>query len=184
MKSEAAVPVLIAVIAAFASVMGVLYNQHGALKLEREKWRQSVLDDRSKREREALTSFAKEFSAAYYLAEEFLWRVEMMSSSLTGKDFADYGKASDFQKPKLAAVEVQLAATSYAHYIRVAPLLREYRRIDEQIVVAGPQFKKNRESVLSLLDGEAKKLNDFQQQMVNSLSDAQELTNNSAAEER
>lgn len=184
MKSESGVPVLVALIAAFASVLGVLYNQHGALELEREKWRQSVFDDKNKREREALTSFAKEFSAAYYLAEDFLWRVEMMSSSLTEKDFADYAEASDLLRPKLSAVEVQLAATSFAHYIRVAPLLREYRRIDEQIIVAGPRFKKNRESVLSLLAGEVKRLTDFQQQMVNPLSAAQELTDNSAAQER
>jgi hypothetical protein len=77
-----------------------------------------------------------------------------------------------------------MAAISHAHYIRVAPLLKEYRRIDEQIVVAVPRFKKERTRVLALLDGEVKKLSDFQEQMVNSLSAAQELTDNLAAEAR
>jgi len=181
MKAEA-VTVLVAVLAAGGSFAGVVYNQHGALKLEREKWRQAVLDDKNKREREVLTAFAKEFSVAYHLAENFLWRIEMTSSSLTEKDFAEYAKASDLLKPKLATVEVQLAATSHAHYIRVAPLLKEYRRIDEQIVVAGPRFKKERQSVLSLLDGEVKKLSGFQEQMVDSFAEAQRLSDISTAE--
>ena len=87
MKKESVVPVLAAVIAGAASILGILYNQYGSLELERQKWEQSLSVERAKVEREAMLEFAKEFSTCFYLAEKMIWRIEMMSHSLTPKRF-------------------------------------------------------------------------------------------------
>lgn len=170
MKTEIAVPILVAVIAAGASIAGVLYNQHGSLELERQKWEQSVATENAKAEREAMSEFAKQFSTSFYLAENMIWRAEMRLSSLTLKDFEEYARASDKQKPKLATAEVLLATTSHELYAKVAPLLAEYRRIDEQLIVSGPQIKAAPKRVLGLLNSEVKRFPAFQKLMVESLS--------------
>lgn len=172
MKPENVVTVLVAVIAGAASVGGILYNQNGALKLEREKWCQSVASDSLKLEREAVAQFARDFTTSFYLAEKMIWRIEMTFRYLSAADFAEYTKQSDLQKPKLAMSQVVLATVDSARHARVSPLLAELRRIDEQLIMAGPRMKGDRERVSELLNDEVKRFPDFQKLMVDSLSDA------------
>lgn len=77
MKPEHVTPVIVALVAAAASVGGILYNQVGALNLEREKWHQTVKNDQMKIEREAIAQFAKDFSASFYLGMVCLMRLRM-----------------------------------------------------------------------------------------------------------
>lgn len=171
MKTEHIAPVLVAIIAAMASVGGILYNQFGALRLEREKWHQSLTNERTKLEREAVAQFAKDFAASFYLAEKMMWRTEMTFNSLKENDFAEYAKQSDLLKPKLSMSEVVLATVDSKRHTRVSPLLAELRRIDEQLIMAGPRIKAERQKVFELLNAEVKRFPDFQRLMVISLSD-------------
>jgi hypothetical protein len=158
MKPEIIVPVSAALIAAFASVAGTFYNQQGALELERTKWRGTCLVERDKQLRDATSTLILEFSASLQRVEDFLWRVEMLSDRLTEGDFDRYVKASQIQQPKLAAAEVALAFTRGSNYPLLAPLLAELRRMDEQIVIGGLAFKRDRKQVLTLITDEVNKL--------------------------
>ena len=179
MRLKIAIPVLAAAIAAGASVVGVLVNQRSVLNLEREKWRQSVQDRTSEAQRQAIVTFAAEFSSAFNLMRTLLWRVEMQASSLTARDFALYEQASLALQPKLASAEILLATTSRQQYLLVAPLIAEYRRIDEQLVVAGPNLVKHRDETFRLLNTEVDKVNEFYQRMTKSLSQAHSVSQRS-----
>ncbi|TXG84171.1 MAG: hypothetical protein E6R14_05355, partial [Thermomicrobiales bacterium] len=114
MKAELNAPIIVAALAAAASIFGVLYSQHATLKLERQKWELNVETERLKLEREAVADFAKTMASAFYLSENMIWRIEMMAPTLTQRDFLNYAAASEAIKPKLATAEVMLAATSAA----------------------------------------------------------------------
>lgn len=175
MKVEVSAAVAVAILTAVASIFGVLYNQHGSLKLERQKWHQTIESERLKLEREAITDFAKTFATAFYLSENMIWRVEMMASSLTQKDFLEYAKESDAIKPKLATLEVMLAATSAVRHERIKAALAEYRRVDENLIITGRGIDANRTKALQVLNGEVNKLSAYRALVLGSLSDAAKL---------
>jgi hypothetical protein len=175
MKVEISATVVVAALAAAASIFGVLYNQNGSLKLERQKWHQTIESERLKLEREAITDFAKTFATAFYLSENMIWRVEMMAGSLTQKDFLVYAKESDALKPKLATLEVMLAATSAVRHERIKAALAEYRRVDENLIITGRIIDANRAEALQLLNDEVKKLSAYRELVLGSLSDAAKL---------
>lgn len=172
MKAEINASIVVAALAAAASIFGVLYNQHATLKLERQKWEQTVETDRLKLEREAVTDFAKTMANAFYLSENVIWRIEMMAPSLTQKDFLNYAAASETIKSKLATAEVMLAATSAARHEKVKLAVAEYRRVDEQLIVTGRNMDKTRSESLRVLENEVKNLPKFRDLVFGSLSNA------------
>ena len=172
MKAEISTTIAVAALAAAASIFGVLYNQYATLRLERQKWQQTVDTERLKLEREAVTEFAMTFATAFYLSENMIWRIEMMASSLTKKDFQNYAIASENIKPKLATAEVMLAATSATRHERVRAALAEFRRVDEQLIITGRNIDERRKDSLHVLDDEVKKLSEFRTLVLSSLSNA------------
>ena len=172
MKPETYLPLYVAIVAAAASVFGVLYNQHASLQLERQKWQQSVDSERSKTEREAVAEFTKAFSASFYLAKDLLSRIEMSSSSLTRQDFLTYAKASDALKPKLVTAEAMLAGASVQKHARVEAALAEYYRIDEVLIVTGRNIDTNRAQIMKGLNDEVDKFSAFRSEFLKSLSAA------------
>ena len=172
MKVEISAPIIVAALAAVASIFGVLYNKHATLRLEQEKWQRTIQADNLKLEREAVTEFAKTMASAFYLSENIIWRVEMMAPSLTQKDFGSYAAASEEIKSKLVTAEVVLAATSPTRHEKVKAALAEYRSVDEQLIVAGRNLDKDRTGSLQVLDGEVKNLPKFRNLVLGSLSNA------------
>lgn len=172
MKAEIGASIAVAALAASASIFGVLYNQYATLKLEHQKWQQTVETERFKLERDAVTDFAKTFATAFYMSENMIWRIEMMASSLTKKDFLNYATASEEIKPKLATAEVMLVATSATRHERVSAALAEYRRVDEQLIVTGRNIDDHRNESLQVLNDEVKKLSAFRNLVLSSLTNA------------
>lgn len=172
MKSEIAATLVVATLTAGVSIFGVLYNQNGSLKLETLKWEQSLAVDRAKLEREAVTEFAKAFSASYYLCEDMIWRIEMQADSLTQNEFLGYAKTSAALKPNLITSEVMLAATSSTSHSKIKDALARYRKVDEQLIIAGRRIDIDRVGVLALLNEEVKNLPALRELVLASLSNA------------
>jgi hypothetical protein len=106
MKSEIVVPVVASLIAALASIGGILFSQNSDMQIERQKWQQARIDEREKLDNAALADFAEEFATAFDRTSYFLWRVEMMAPTLKTQDFEAYTAETKAQKPKLAEAQV------------------------------------------------------------------------------
>jgi len=131
MKSEILIPITAALIAALASIGGVLYSQNASLELERYKFDQTRAEEVRKLRAAALTDFAKEFATAYQRSAYLVWQVEMMADSLRTEDFNTYDKDTKAHLPKLVAAQIALATHGKSLFDQVSPRLNEYYALDE-----------------------------------------------------
>ena len=143
MKTEY-VTLVAAVLAATASIAGVLFNRQGAISLEREKWQQAQEDDARKSLRALVADYARDLSAAQQRAEILAWTAAQDPASLTSKELVNYDSEARLSLSKIAAHRVLLAAYETTVYRRLEPLAVAYYRVDECIARAAASFRSDR----------------------------------------
>ena len=146
MNAQVFIPVVAALIAALASIGGVLYSQNNVLRVESVKWEKSRADETRRAQASALSDYAREISTAVQRITYIMWQVEMTSNALTSKEFSTYEQETKQQFPRLFASQVMLATTNVCAYNLVEPVARKFYKLDERIVVAGRRFTTARQS--------------------------------------
>jgi len=121
-----------AVLAAVASLGGILLNQRGALDLEREKWLQAKSDLTDK----ALADFVRDFESALHSGRWLVWRAENAPASLRASDLDEYNKHAKSFLPTLSAQFTQLGARSEAAATELGPIYSDLGQLDECIAKA------------------------------------------------
>ena len=139
MKTEH-VPLVVALIAASASLGAVLYNQHSAGLLERSKWEQAQKDALYA----VVVDIAKELTASHQRAEWMVWSARNASDSLTQKDFESFDVDAKLSLPKIFGYRVLLFAKRPEAYKALAPVVNGYFAADECVGLAGAEFRKNK----------------------------------------
>lgn len=172
MKSEIVIPIIAALIAALASIGGVLYSQNASLELERYKFDQTRAEEVRKLRAAALTDFAREFATAYQRSAYLVWQVEMTADSLRAEDFNAYDKETKAHLPKLVAAQIALATHGKSLFDQVSASLKEYYALDERISIAGKRFRQSKDAGLSALAEDVKGINEFEARMTRSLASA------------
>jgi hypothetical protein len=174
MNSDVVVPVAASVIAALASIGGVLYSQNATLQVEQLKWEQGRRDDFRKSAGAALAELAKELSVAVQRTSFILWQVEMTPDALRFEDFAAYDKETKIQMPKIVASQILLATASKQTHDRLLPLINSYWALDERISIAGRNFRTNRTAGLKALMDDVKTKNRLESQLIRDFAAAGE----------
>jgi len=134
------VPLVVALIAASASLSAVVFNQYSAGQLERSKWEQAQKDALYS----VVVDYAKELSAAHQRAEWMVWSARNASDALTQKDFESFDAEAKQSLPKIFSYRVLLFAKRPEAYKALDPVVKGYFAADECVGLAGAEFRRDK----------------------------------------
>ena len=139
MKTEH-VSLVVALIAATASLGAVLYNQYSAGKLERSKWEQAQQDAL----RVIVVDFAKELTAAHQRAEWMVWNANNSGDAITDRDFDAFDTEAKLSLPRIFGYRVLLTAKRPTAYEALDKVVTGYYAADACVGLAAAKFRKDR----------------------------------------
>jgi hypothetical protein len=144
-------PLVVALVAATASVTGVAYTQYGAVRLERQKWEQSQTELKQKALVEAVINFARDLGAANQRAELITWTAVNDPDSLNSQSFLEYDRNSISALSSIAAHRIIVAAQNPDVASHTENAANAYYFVDECISKASVTFRTSRQHGLAEL---------------------------------
>ena len=142
-------PVVVAIVAAAASIGSVAFTQNGATKLERQKWEQSTSDAKRKALEEAVFSYARDIGAAIQRTELLTWTAINDPVEITQKTLLEHDKGASETLAKIAGHRIVLSAQSPTVETRTAKAANAYYLVDECISKASAELRRQRAAGLN-----------------------------------
>ena len=150
-------PLVIAIIAAAASIAGIAFSQYGAVALDRQKWEQSQSDLKQKSLEEAVFNYARDLGGALQQVELLSWTAINDPESVTATAMNGYDKSSGEILNKIAGHRLILVAQNPTAAAATDKAANAFYVADECVSKAGVQLRADRASGLAAL-GRCKKL--------------------------
>ena len=142
MKTEQ-LPLIVALVAAAATLTGVILSQRGSLELERQKWQQSRADLALKNLHSSVVDYARDLAAGRQEIELLVWFAQNDPSYLSQASFTAYYQYSKVALSRIAAHRVVVAAQEPGVEKRLERVTNAYYRADECVANAGKAFRAN-----------------------------------------
>jgi hypothetical protein len=142
---------VVAIVAAAASLAGVAYTQYGNMRLDRQKWEQSQVELKQKALSDAVINYAHDLGAAIQRVELIAWTARNDPNSLNSQSFLEYDRSSISALSSIAAHRIIVAAQNPAVADRTDKAAMAYYAVDECVSKAGVAFRTSRQEGLAKL---------------------------------
>lgn len=140
MKTEY-LPLVVALVAASASLVGVAISQFSATSLEKAKWEQARKDAHRENLNKAVLAYAQELGNGVQRAELFMWYAKYDPKSITRESFVNYEKESNAGLGRLAALRLTVTSLDGAVAKGLEKPLNAFYQADACITSAGINFR-------------------------------------------
>ena len=140
MKTEY-LPLVVAIVAAAASVSGIAFTQYVNTRLERQKWEQAQADVARRALQDAVLAFARDIGPAIQLT----WTAEHDPKSVSAAMFREYDQASTTALGAIAAHRIALAAQDPSIATKADKVANAFYAVDECISFAAIAVRANRQ---------------------------------------
>ncbi len=140
-----------ALVAAFASVFGVIYATWSQSNLEEKKWFQARQDEANKNQRLAVADLAGKMGKAVQQMEWITWMANNEPENFSVADVKTYNKEINELFSEISASHLIIAALNKSAYDKVTPLVYELYGLDTKIALSGAKYKKSKQDGLAEL---------------------------------
>ena len=147
MKTEY-LPLVIALVAAAASVSGIAFTQYGAVKLDRQKWEQARTDAKRKSLEDAVFSYARDLGGALQQVQLLTWMAKNDPVGVTPSLMLAYESGSIEVLAKIAGHRLVLAAQDPGAATATDKAANAFYGADECISKASVAMRENRDAGL------------------------------------
>jgi hypothetical protein len=144
MKTEY-LPLVVAIVAAAASVSGIAFTQYVNTRLERQKWEQAQADVARRALQDAVLAFARDIGPAIQRTELLTWTAEHDPKSVSAAMFRKYDQASTTVLGAIASHRIALAAQDPGSATKADKVADAFYAVDECISFAAIAVRANRQ---------------------------------------
>ena len=137
-------PLVIAIVAAAASIAGVAFTQYGAVTLDRQKWEQAQSDSKRKSLEEAVFDYARDLGGALQQVELLTWTAIHDPSAITPDAILTYDRRSADVLNKIAGHRLILVAQNQDAATATDKAANAFYVADECVSKAGVQLRADR----------------------------------------
>ena len=140
-----------AIVAALASVFGVIYATWSQSNLDEKKWLQARRDDAEKEQRLAIADLAAKLAKGSQKMAWVTWKAKYEPESFSSVDITTYNKEINELFSEISASHLVVAAMNKSAYDKVTPMVYELYDTDSKIALSGAKFRQSKQDGLAEL---------------------------------